>query len=600
MANSGYGTEAHLDQVNDHQSECENVQYKESDEEVSINAAEPDAVSGPVVNRDGAVCDQSQSAELSCSNLHDIGTGLIEALSEVKQASEGTREPEEHSTDIKNELQHQPDLEDPVNKLLGEMDEVENGIKTTSSPEPQTSHQDHGYSNPYHHHSLDVNENVVLVQEIKENETDPKTRDDYPKKISGSMLEHLEEMCFSSEIHLQAAEEPETLEPPAKKRLRRRMGMCSLGDRKRKLPFDGQHCRQAFEGRQREVEACKGYKGVQHLYKTVLENEPECCRTRTELEGSTKPACKENEEGLKDKENNVTAVIVEESALGVAERENGYALSNMSKCTASMNEVTTDEPPTEKSQENEASITMDNKTNVSEHELRLLEDISSEVGQTMFNPIIGEILNMIQEELSVAAAPTDHEMEIITCVDELKFLGTEMTNSGQDNELNVKYDVLSEKQSLGNIVMGFKGGQDVSSISICTTVTEATEEVHKIPTDSKESEMKLKEQRLPNIVSTEEPEPNGAELSRSMLKEPDTLFADIMDKEVMDSFEIHYAKHHSEKQKPITAVPKCIEPVEGDTESANGITEPIVPSTGQEYHMQVRAGKRPNVMNQDL
>lgn len=572
MANPGYGTEAHLDQFKDHQSEREAIRFKESEKEESISAAEQEAVSGPVVIQDSAASGPSPSAEQSSSDPHEIGTALIETL------------PAGHSTDVKNEPRDQTDLGDPVNK----MDEVENRTKTASSPEPQTSHQDHGYSNPYHKRSLDVNGDVLLVQEIEENGMDPKAGDDHQESTSGSVLEHLEEMCFNSETQLQAADEPDILEPPAKKRLRRRMGMCGLGDRKRKLPFDGQHCRHGLVGRQREEEAGKGYKGV------ALENEPECWRMRKNHEGGgTIAACKE------DEENNVTAVMAEETASGVAEKENICALSNMIKCTAVMNEVITDEPSIENNEEKDAAVTMDNKTGaeqtVLEHELSLLEDISSEVGQIAFSPIIGEILNMIQEELSGGAAPSDREMEDVTCGDESNCLGTEMTNHGQHNELNVKHEVLSEKQNLSETE--FKGGPEVSSVSICATVemsedpATVAEEVHELPTGLKESETKLKVQIPPNMDATEKPEPNRAELGESMEYELDPLFADIMDIKVINSSKIQHAKHHSENEKPGTAVLMSPEPAGGDTEHANGRSESIVPPTGQEYHVQVHGGE---------
>ncbi|MCJ8748191.1 hypothetical protein PDJAM_G00162090 [Pangasius djambal] len=589
------GTEPRLDKFKEHQPECEAVQFIESDKEVPIDAAEQEAVSGPVVilsdmTQDNAL--QSTELALESANLHEIDTALIDVFPEVKQAKVTTMETGELSSDIKNEPQDQPDLESPIIKLIGELDEVKNGPKTISSPEPQTSHKDQSSPKPSHEHSLDVNGDDILFQEMAETKMDPKDRDDH---------EHLEETCFNSEIQLQAPEETETLEPPAKKRLRRRMGMCGLGDRKRKLPFDEQHCRQGLIGRQREEGAGKGNKDVQHLYNTVLENES---TTPVDHEGTTRPRCKENEEVLKDKENSSAAVMDDEGTTGVAERENSCALRNsMNKCTALMNaEGTTDESPTEDRdvpkkgvlEENYSTEIMDAEQMVLEHELYLLEEISAVVGQTLLSPTTGK--NLIQDEPSVAAATNDHEMEVATCGEEPDFPGTEMTNNGQDIEFNMKHDVLSQKQNLhadnkadedpDEIATEVEVAQEVICSSGCATVEMSegsvlvTKEVQEVPTNLEESEMKIEAQCPPNMAATEKHDPDGPELSGSTEK-----FVDILDIATIASSEIQKAKGHGENDKPIPAVSESTEPAGGDADNAEEISETIAPPAGQENHM---------------
>lgn len=616
MVNSSCGTEPHLDKFKEHQPECEAVQFKESDKEVSINAAEQEAVSGPVVilsdvTQDNAVSDRLESA-LESANLPQIDTALFEVLPEVNQANVTTMETEEHSTDFKNEPQDQLDLEDPV-KRLGEFDEVENGTKTTSSPEPQTSHKDQSSPNPSLEHSPDVNGDGMLFQEIEEIRMVPKARDDHLGRLSGTVLEHLEEACFNSEVQLQAPEEVEISEPP-KKRLRRRMGMCGLGDRKRKLAFDEQQCRQGLIGRQKEEGIGKGNKGVQHLYNTMLEDDG---TTPMDHEGTTRAACKESEEVLKDKENNSAAVMDDERTTGIAEKENGYALRNMSKCIELMNDkVTTDESPTDNRdvlkkgilEENDGTVIMDDQGTaeqmVLEHELNLLEDVTKEVGQTLLSPTIRKNINMIQNEPLVAAATNDHELEIATCGDEPNFPGTEMTNNRKDIEFNVKHGILSEKQNLhadnkvdkdaDEIVTEVEVAQKVSKNSICATLEMSegsfvvTKEVQEVPTGLEESEMEIGEQCPPRMAASEKPEPNGPELSESIEKGLDPLFVDNLGIAEIASIEIHNAKRRSENDKPITAVSEGTEPAD----NAKEISEPIVPSIGQENHVHVSGGKQ--------
>lgn len=564
MVNSRDRTEPHLDKFKDHQPECEAVQFKGPDEEVSINAAEQEAVSDAVgifshVTQDNALSDRLPSTELALesANVHEIDTALIEVLLEEKQANETTNQTKEHSTDIKNEPQDQTDLENPVIKPLGDSGEEENRNKTTSSPEPQTSHKYQSYPNPYHEHSLGVIADCMLFQEAEENRMDPKARDDHPERISGTMLEHLEKTCFNSELQLLATEETKSLEHLTKKRFRRRMGMCGLGDRKRKFPFDRHHC---LTGGQKEEGALKGNKSVQHLYNTVLENGG---TTPVDHEGTTRPACKEYEEVLKDSSG--AAMTDDERTTGVAEKENKCAVEPM----------------------------------VLEHELNLLEALTTGVGQTLLSASIGKNLNVIPDESSIAASSKPHEMETTTCVDEPNFPGPDTINNGQDIEFNTIHDVVSEKQNLhadykaaedlGETATEVEVAQEVCSASVCATVEMSkgsvvvTKVIQEVPTDLQENESEIKEQCPSNMAAAEILDPNGPGLSGSTENGLLPLFVDNMDIAAMASSEKPNAKGHGENDVWNTA------PAGGNTSSTKGISEPTVPPTGQENHMHVRS-----------
>ncbi|KAF4075428.1 hypothetical protein AMELA_G00234510 [Ameiurus melas] len=602
MVNSSCGTEPRFNMVKE--PECETVQLKESDKEVSISAAEHEAVSAPVVilsdvTQGDAVSDGLQSTELSLesADLHEIDTALIDILPEVKQDNVTKMETEEHGADIKNEPQDQPDLEEPGIKRLGELDEVENATKTTSSPEPQTSHKDQSSPNPSHERSLNVNEDGVLFQELEETKIDPKARDDNPEILSGTILEHLVERCFNSEMQLLATEVTETLEPRVKKRLRRRMGMCGLRDRKRRFPFDGQHCRLDLIGREREEGPLKGNKCAQHLHDPVLENDG---TTPMEHEGTTRPACQENGEVFKNKENNSAAVIDDKRTPGVAEKD--QQKNNMNKCTALMKDGdTTDESPTENRDvlekvilgENDGTVIMDNRGTteqvVSEHHLNLLEDISPGVGQTLLRPTIGK--NMSQDELSVAAATNDHEMEP-------NVPGIDMTNDRQDIEFNMKHDILPEKQLLhadkvdedpDETATEDEVDQEVICSSVCATVEKSedcfivTKQVQEVPTGLEESEMEIEDWCPSNMAPTEKHDPNGPDLGGSTEK---GLDARCVDSTGIASIETPHVKGHCVNDKPITAVSESTEPAGRDAIDAKENSEHLAPPTVKENCMQ--------------
>lgn len=567
MVNSSCVTEPHSDEFKDNQPECEAVQSKESAKEVSINAAEQEAGLGPVtifshVTQDNGVKDILPYTELvlESADPNEIYTAL-EDLTEVKQAHVMTNETEEHSTDIKNESHGQPDLDGPVIKLLRDLDEVENRNNTTSSPEPQTPHEDQSSPNPFHEHSVDVNGDSILLQEIEETRMDPKARDDRPERMSDSALDYLEETCFNSEIQLQATEDAETLEPPTKKKIRKRMGMCGLGDRKRKFPFDGQHSRQGLTGKQMEEEAGKANEVVQHLYTTVLGNE---ATTPMDCKGTTRPAFKENEEVLKDSKKKGSAVIYDERTTDEFSTEHRDEQSMWVENNGTIMKVD------DKGAAEEIGL---------EHELNLLEDILTEVGQTVLRVTIGKNLTMIRDKPSILDATNDHEMDIAICDDEPNFPGSEMTNNAKDIKFNMKLDVLAEKRILyadnkveddgGEIVAEVKAAQEVSSTSVHATAEMPegpvmdVKEVQEVSGGLKESKMEIEEQCRPSMAASWELDLAGPELSGSTENN------------------IDLSELYGENNEPVT------EPAGGEAKSTKGISEPIVPLTGQEKHMHV-------------
>lgn len=592
MVNPSCGNEPHVDKFQ-HQSECEAVQYKESDEEVSMSADEREAVSGPVVVQ-GNACDGLEPAD-----VQEIDADLIVVLPEEIKCSVTTTETEELCTDIKNEPQNQKDLEGGIIKFLGVLDET----KATSSPQPQTSQKDQSSPNPSP--SLHVNRDDLPFQEIEESSMDPKARDDHAERLSDTILEHTEETCFSSEIQSQATEDPEPLEPPAKKRLKRRMGMCGLGDRKRKLLFDGRHCRQGLLRRQREEQALKGNEVVQHLYNTVLESDG---TTPMDHEITTGPACKKNdEEVLKASEKHGAAVKDDDRTTGEAEKEDRY---NMSKCTVLMNdEANTDESPKENanvlkestSEENHGTVNMDDKGTAEQVVFVLdpLEDTSAGIGQALPSLTTGINVNMIQDELSVPAAPSDHQMEPAICGDEPNFPGTEMTNSGQDMEFNMKHEVQSERQNhhTDNKVhedpdeIAAEVAQEVSCGTTCAEVEVSegcvmvTKEVQAVQTGLEECEIEIKEKHPPNLAATEKHKPNSPDLSGSTEKGLDHM--GIL--EVTSTYETQNEKGQGENDQSAKAVSQSMDN-SGDAEDSKEISEPLAPPAG-EIHMHVSEGK---------
>ncbi|KAM9454287.1 uncharacterized protein Hap1MRO34_020184 [Clarias gariepinus] len=587
MVNSSCGTEQNL--VNKHQAEFEEVR---SGREVSIDVAEQEAVSIPAmflsdVDQDNALCDRLQCKELSweAADHQEIHPTLTEVLPEVKK---GTKEPEEHTADIKTESQDHPDLEDTISKLLADLNEVEDIPRTTSSPEPQTSLKDRISPKPFHDCSFDVNEDRMLLQEIEETIVGPETTDDHPEMLSGTALAHLEELCFNSEMQLLANEETETLEPPAKKRLKKRMGMCGLGDRKRKFQFDGSYFRQSVIGRQRKE---RDGKGNTVAYNTMLEDDG---TTHMNQEGTIGPSGKENEEVLKDKESEGAEEMEDKRAR--EKTENLYTKkNNTDKWTALMNDQYTiyessKENKVDILEENDRSIMMEDKGIVERLvlDLKLLEEISTCVGQTLISPTTGTNLNLFQDERSVATASNEHEMDTLTCDEEPSFLGNEIPSNEQDLTFNMKHFVMSEKQNpnakhklrkdTADTLPDVEAAQEISrssTLEMSEGSTVATKAAQEIPSGLEVSATMIEKQCPPDMAAAETNEPSGSTANRS-----DPLFLNIMDILTMASSGIH-----GEIDKPVTAVSESKQPDGGHVSDAKEIHRPLAPPTGQENHM---------------
>ncbi|XP_017568270.2 uncharacterized protein si:ch211-286b5.2 [Pygocentrus nattereri] len=184
----------------------------------------------------------------------EIDHGLVKILVDVEQTNMNKTESAERN-DIKNKpqggitLDHEP-------KAAAAVEEMDNETEDTSSHELQTSHAAQSSpNNPCHRYSLDETEESILCGDVQENRIkvlDPKTIGVHLEGVSGAVGE---KSCFDSET-----QETESLKPPAKKRLRRRMGMCGLGDRKRRFLLEGQHCKQVLSGGESLVAEAAGEK----------------------------------------------------------------------------------------------------------------------------------------------------------------------------------------------------------------------------------------------------------------------------------------------------------------------------------------------------
>ncbi|KAL6481909.1 hypothetical protein MHYP_G00099890 [Metynnis hypsauchen] len=200
----------------------------------------------------------------------EIDSGLVKIIADVEQTNMNKTESAEHN-DIKNKLQSVLTL-DHEPKAAAAIEEMDNETEDTSSHEPRTSHVARSSpNNPCHRYSLDETGEGILCGDVQENRIkvlDPKTIGVHLEGVSGAVGK---KSCFDSETKSQATEETESLKPPVKKRLRRRMGMCGLGDRKRRFLLEGQQCKQALSGRERlEVAEAAGEKNKDS---TVVENE---------------------------------------------------------------------------------------------------------------------------------------------------------------------------------------------------------------------------------------------------------------------------------------------------------------------------------------
>ncbi|KAF7689285.1 uncharacterized protein LOC124378352 [Silurus meridionalis] len=557
-----------IDTSKEHQSEAE------SDKEVAKNAAEQEIVLGPVeifpdMAQENIEGNGLQSTELAVEpvSLQEIQT----TTTEVKQVHVSMMETEEP------EPQDQLELEAPIFQFLEELTEVKNGTETTSSPESETSTKDQ--SSPKHSsdHSLDVNGDSIA--EIR---MEPKSRDDDSEKL------HWEERCFNSEIPLLASEETETLEPPVKKRLRRRMGMCGLGDRKRKFPFDGQHCRQGFIGRQME----EGNKDL--LHRSALEND---VTTPMDHQETTSPACEENQGVLK--EDSGAEEIDTERRTGKEENR----LRNVSEGIAVKNDERTADESHQGSgdflekgmlEEKNGTVIMDSKGTAGE---LVLEDISTVVERTLLRPTIGKIPKMIQGETSVPASDNDFEKETAVCDVEPNVPG-KMIDSGQDIEFNLKHDVLHEQDIEFNLkhlhadaevdeepeepsskVQGATVEMSKGSVTI-------TKESREALTDMGKNEMEIEEHCPSNMATFKKPGPHGPEAGGPTEECLNPfVHVDIMSITTIASSDIQTAGGPGGNDQLATGVFEITEPPGGDADDSKGILDPTAPPAGQELHL---------------
>ncbi|XP_026887050.2 uncharacterized protein si:ch211-286b5.2 isoform X2 [Electrophorus electricus] len=190
-------------------------------------------------------CKESAKEEALGAHEQETDTGLVEILPAMKQPTEVTVETVELSNDIKSKPQDRSTLEcDTTKQSRGAGLEEEFETKA-SGPEPQTLQNP-----PCSAHLLnDPQDNMFCGNAEKNNieEQVPKSSD-HTKGVVGVTVDTLDEkICFDDETKSQITGETTSVEPPVTKRFRKRMGMCGLGDRKRRLLFEGHSCWKAGE-----------------------------------------------------------------------------------------------------------------------------------------------------------------------------------------------------------------------------------------------------------------------------------------------------------------------------------------------------------------
>ncbi|XP_062866800.1 uncharacterized protein LOC134329453 [Trichomycterus rosablanca] len=193
-------------------------------------------------------CDQSKQHRLERSkeesvhsNEQDIVSGPSRTLLDMEQSNVNTMETEESNSYTKIETQDKSDLEDAI--IEHQLDKVDSETKMISSPEPQTSQVAQSSSNlPSTEHPSDGTEEEPLCEEVKE------PKNEHPQSIPAT-------------VDNGSSAETEIVEPPARKRIKRRMGMCGLGDRKRRIHIGGETFRQVPIGRAKEEGAEAARKG---------------------------------------------------------------------------------------------------------------------------------------------------------------------------------------------------------------------------------------------------------------------------------------------------------------------------------------------------
>ncbi|KAI4880677.1 hypothetical protein NFI96_010833, partial [Prochilodus magdalenae] len=205
------------------------------------------------------------------ANKHEMDSDLVKMSTDMEQTWKITPEgAEHHNIQFKPQsgstLKHEPETAGMERRLA----------EDTSSHGPQTSHTSRSIPNsPCRRYSLDETGDNVLCGDVQENRTkvlDPKSAGAHLEGASGVIGE---KSCLDSETRLQATEETESLKPPAKKRLRRRMGMCGLGDRTRRFLLERHRYKEVLNrGESLEVVEAAGeeYKGILNN-NAVVEND---------------------------------------------------------------------------------------------------------------------------------------------------------------------------------------------------------------------------------------------------------------------------------------------------------------------------------------
>ncbi|TSK18088.1 hypothetical protein Baya_1468 [Bagarius yarrelli] len=542
MSNCGCGNKPELERFIEHQPKCEAVQIKESDKDMPKYAAEQEAVSSHVVTQGNTFSERLESA-----NGSSIDAALFVVLNEVKQTNMMTAETKEYSADIKNEPQDQRDLEGPIVQLHGNLDKMEN----EAGPNLQISQKDSSFQNLSLEHSLYLNEEETRFQQIEEPSIDPKVRDDHPERLSDAILEHVENTCVGREILLQATYEVGSLEPPAKKRLRKRM---------------------------------------------VLENDDTTLIDQEEMSG---PECSENAFEVLVLETN-NAALIDEGRTEEVEIINKYALI---KCTALMSDkVTTDESLKENSDVSNNSILDENNGTIIMHEKGTDEPIvflgSTGIVETPRSSTMKKKVKMIPDEPSVAPAFSYQEIEAAICSEEPNCFRVKITNIEQDNELNRELEVLSEKhhhhaddkleENPDEIATEVEVAQNAHFSSICAAVEKTKgsvitfkEMISAVPNGLEAHKSEVEEQHSPSLAASEKHHPDRPELC---LDSPYINNTSIL--EVASTYKTRCAKGHSENDMFMIAVSDSAVSVGGDAEDAQVISEPLAPPTGQEDHIQ--------------
>ncbi|XP_076845424.1 uncharacterized protein LOC143490817 isoform X2 [Brachyhypopomus gauderio] len=213
---------------------------------------------------------QSESAPLHCTesakeekpDAHEHETDLVEILTEVKHANV-TVETVELSNDFKRTPQDGSALECATSHRSSGAGLEQEGQNKASGPEAQTLQ-----NTPCSTHLLDEDGVGILCGDAEKDKVERqvlKRKGVDTEGVECAGVDTLDEnVCFDGETQSEATGETASVEPPLKRRLRRRMGMCGLGDRKKRILLEGQPCRKACTGEEGEEEEVGETDGENH------------------------------------------------------------------------------------------------------------------------------------------------------------------------------------------------------------------------------------------------------------------------------------------------------------------------------------------------